>query len=244
MKEKIRVDVTQRFSGLTVFERLTFSVRENEFLCVLGKSGCGKTTLGNLMTGLIRPTEGEVTIEGALVDPKRHELAFVFQEPSLWPWRTVRDNIRIGLEIKRVAREEAERRISDMVELVGLHGFEDYYPYQISGGMKQRVAIARAFAVNADLIVMDEPFAALDAQTRHKMRAELLRIWERRKHTVVFITHSLEEAIYLADRIVVLSDKPATIVGDFAVDMPRPRDFAHPLFIALRKRLVELIGAW
>ena len=244
MKDKIQVSVTQRFNGLTVFERLAFSVRENEFLCVLGKSGCGKTTLGNLMTGLVPATEGGVTIDDAPVDPKRHELAFVFQEPSLWPWRNVRDNIRIGMEIKRVPDQEAQRRLGEMVELVGLKGFEEYYPYQISGGMKQRVAIARAFAVDADLILMDEPFAALDAQTRQNMQAEVLRIWERQKHTVVFITHSLEEAIFLAERIIVLGDKPATIKGDFPVALPRPRDFAHQGFIDLRKRLGDLIGAW
>lgn len=242
MRDKIRVNVTQRFGRLTVFDQLAFSVKENEFLCVLGKSGCGKTTLANLLTGLIPPSEGDITIDGVAVDPKRQELAFVFQEPSLWPWRNVRDNIRIGMEIKNVAAAETEQRLGDMVELVGLKGFEDYYPYQISGGMKQRVAIARAFAVNADLILMDEPFAALDAQTRYDMQAEVLRIWERRKHTVVFITHSLEEAIFLADRVIVLSDKPARIKGDFAVDLPRPRDFGHPGFIALRKQLGDLIG--
>jgi len=242
LREKIRVDVTQRFNGLTVFERLGFSVGENEFLCVLGKTGCGKSTLGNLMTGLLSPTDGSITIDGAAVDPKRQELAFVFQEPSLWPWRNVRDNIRIGMEIKNVASTETQRRLSEMVELVGLQGFENYYPYQISGGMKQRVALARAFAVDADLILMDEPFAALDAQTRQNMQEEVLRIWERRKHTVVFITHSLEEAIYLAERVIVLSGKPAKVAGDFAVDLPRPRDFAHPEFIALRKKLGNLIG--
>ncbi|MBI3374156.1 MAG: ABC transporter ATP-binding protein [Betaproteobacteria bacterium] len=244
VKNKIQVAVTQRFNGLTVFDRLQFSVRENEFLCVLGKSGCGKTTLANLMTGLVPATQGGVTIDGEPVNPKRHELAFVFQEPSLWPWRNVRDNVNIGLEIKQVPRDEAGRRLDEMIELVGLQGFENYYPYQISGGMKQRVAIARAFAVDADLILMDEPFAALDAQTRQAMQAEVLRIWERLKHTVVFITHSLEEAIYLAERIIVLSDKPATIKGDFVVEVPRPRDFAHPGFIELRKRLGELIGVW
>ncbi|MGH8634451.1 MAG: ABC transporter ATP-binding protein [Burkholderiales bacterium] len=244
MKDKIQVNVTQRFNGLTVFDHLAFSVRENEFLCVLGKSGCGKTTLANLMTGLVPASQGGVTIDGEPVDPKRHELAFVFQEPSLWPWRNVRDNIRIGIEIKNAPPPEADRRLREMVELVGLNGFEGYYPYQISGGMKQRVAIARAFAVDADLILMDEPFAALDAQTRQNMQAEVLRIWERRKHTVVFITHSLEEAIYLAERIIVLSDKPAVIKGDFPVHLPRPRDFAHEGFIALRKQLGKLIGAW
>lgn len=243
MREKIRVDVTQRFNGLTVFDRLKFSVGENEFLCVLGKSGCGKTTLGNLMTGLLSPTDGSITINDARVDPKRQELAFVFQEPSLWPWRNVLDNIRIGMEIKKVPEAQTKLRLNEMVELVGLKGFEEYYPYQISGGMKQRVALARAFAVDADLILMDEPFAALDAQTRQAMQEEVLRIWERRKHTVVFITHSLEEAIYLAERVIVLSGKPAKVTGDFAVNLPRPRDFADPQFIALRKKLSGLIGS-
>jgi sulfonate transport system ATP-binding protein len=240
---KIKVDITQRFDALTVFQNLKYTVAENEFLCILGRSGCGKTTLANLMTGLLKPTEGAISIDDVPVDPKRHELAFVFQEPSLWPWRNVRDNIRVGMEIKKVPPDVVEQRMAEMTELVGLKGFENYYPYQISGGMKQRVAIARAFSVDADLILMDEPFAALDAQTRQKMQAEVLRIWEQRKHTVMFITHSLEESIYLAERIIVLSDKPTTIKGDFVVDLPRPRDYAHPGFLALRKKLSELIGA-
>ena len=240
----IEVNVTQRFGDLLVLDRLRFSIKDKEFLCLLGKSGCGKTTVANLMAGLIPCTEGRVTINGVPVDPRRHELAFVFQEPSLWPWRTVRDNIKIGLEIKGVPRAEIDRRIREMVDLVGLKGFEDYYPYQISGGMKQRVAIARAFAVDADLILMDEPFAALDAQTRATMQAEVLRIWEKRTTTVVFVTHSLEEAVYLAERIIVLSEKPASIKASFTVDLPRPRDFAHPGFVALRKQLGELVGTW
>ncbi len=244
MREKIRVGVTQWFDELLVLDGVDFSIRENEFLCILGKSGCGKTTLANLMAGLVPVSRGAVTIDGEPVDPQRHRLAFVFQEPSLWPWRNVRDNIRIGVEINGLPKEEIDRRVQEMVDLVGLQGFEGYYPYQISGGMKQRVAIARAFAVDADLILMDEPFAALDAQTRHAMQEEVLRIWEKRKTTVVFVTHNLEEAIYLAERVIVLTDKPATIKVDLAVDLPRPRDFAHPGFIALRKRLGELVGTW
>jgi ABC-type nitrate/sulfonate/bicarbonate transport system ATPase subunit len=240
----VEVDVSQRFGDLVVLDRLAFSIAQNEFLCLVGRSGCGKTTLANLMAGLIPCSQGAVRIDGVPADPRRHELAFVFQEPSLWPWRTVRDNIRIGLEIKRVAPEEIERRVREMIALVGLEGFEDYYPYQISGGMKQRVAIARAFAVNADLILMDEPFAALDAQTRTGMQAEVLRIWEKRRTTVVFVTHNLEEAVYLAERIIVLTEKPTGIKASLGVDLPRPRDFADPRFVALRKRLSELIGAW
>ena len=240
----IEVDVSQRFGDLVVLDHLRFSIGANEFLCLLGRSGCGKTTVANLMAGLLPCSEGSVTIDGVPADPRRHELAFVFQEPSLWPWRTVRNNIRIGLEIKRVPPHEIDRRVTEMVELVGLEGFEDYYPYQISGGMKQRVAIARAFAVDADLILMDEPFAALDAQTRTSMQAEVLRIWEKRKTTVVFVTHNLEEAVYLAERIIVLTEKPTRIKASLAVDLPRPRDFSDPRFVTLRKRLGELIGTW
>ena len=240
----IEVDVSQRFGDLVVLDHLRFSIGANEFLCLLGRSGCGKTTVANLMAGLLPCSEGSVTIDGVPADPRRHELAFVFQEPSLWPWRTVRNNIKIGLEIKRVPPHEIERRVGEMIELVGLEGFEDYYPYQISGGMKQRVAIARAFAVDADLILMDEPFAALDAQTRTSMQAEVLRIWEKRKTTVVFVTHNLEEAVYLAERIIVLTEKPTRIKASLAVDLPRPRDFSDPRFVALRKRLGELIGTW
>ena len=240
----IEVDVSQRFGDLVVLDRLRFSIGANEFLCLLGRSGCGKTTVANLMAGLLPCSEGSVTIDGVPADPRRHELAFVFQEPSLWPWRTVRNNIKIGLEIKHVPRPEIDRRVREMIELVGLQGFEEYYPYQISGGMKQRVAIARAFAVDADLILMDEPFAALDAQTRTSMQAEVLRIWEKRKTTVVFVTHNLEEAVYLAERIIVLTEKPTRIKASLEVDLPRPRDFSHPQFVALRKRLGELIGTW
>src|SRR5947208_10963496 len=243
--EKVVVDVTQRFGDLVVLDHHRFRVSATELVCVPGKRGCGKTTVANLLAGLLPCSEGTVTIDGVPTDPRRHELAFVFQEPSLWPWRTVRDNIRIGLEIKRVPTPELERRVAEMIELVGLRGFEAYYPYQISGGMKQRVAIARAFAVDADLILMDEPFAALDEQTRHGMQAEVLRIWERKKTTVVFVTHNLEEAIYLAERIIVLTEKPARIKASLDVELPRPRHYAHPGFIALRKPLGELMGsAW
>lgn len=243
-REKVRVDIRHRYGDLLVLDRLRFSIEENSFLCVLGQSGCGKTTLANLMAGLIPCSEGRITIEGAPANPRKHELAFVFQEPSLWPWRTVRDNIRIGLEIKGFPKAEVDRRVREMVSLVGLEGFEDYYPYQISGGMKQRVAIARAFALDADLVLMDEPFAALDAQTRHQMQMEVLRIWEKRRTTVVFVTHNLEEAVYLAERILVLSPKPAVVLADIPADLPRPRDFGDPAFVALRKRLAELIGGW
>lgn len=243
-RAKVHVDIRHRYGDLMVLDHLRFSIAENEFLCILGQSGCGKTTLANLLAGLVACTEGRITIDGELADPRRHELAFVFQEPSLWPWRTVSGNIRVGLEIKGFPKAEIDRRVREMVSLVGLEGFEHYYPYQISGGMKQRVAIARAFALDADLVLMDEPFAALDAQTRHLMQVETLRIWEKRRTTVVFVTHNLEEAVYLAERILVLSPKPARILADIPVELPRPRDFGDAGFVALRRWLAELIGGW
>jgi len=171
----------------------------------------------------------------------------VFQEfDQLLPWKTVRENVTFALTASgRLPRRQAAERAMQYIEKVNLGKFADSYPHTLSGGMKQRVAIARAFAVDADLILMDEPFAALDEQTRHGMQAEVLRIWERKKTTVVFVTHNLEEAIYLAERIIVLTEKPARIKASLDVELPRPRDYAHPGFIALRKRLGELMGsAW
>ena len=237
-QSRIVVDVSHRYGNLQVLDRLCFSIGQNEFICVCGPSGCGKTTLSDILAGLKKPTQGSVTLEGVPIDPRVHDVAFVFQEPSALPWLTVRENIGIGLRIKKRPPEEIERRVAEIVEVVGLVGFEDYYPHQISGGMKQRVAIARAFASEADLILMDEPFVSLDQPTRERMQREVLAIWENYKRTIVFITHNLEEAIFLADRILVLSQKPATIKADVVVPLARPRDPLNPSFVALRGELV------
>jgi ABC-type nitrate/sulfonate/bicarbonate transport system ATPase subunit len=236
---RIVVDVTHRFGNLHVLDHIRFSVRENEFVCVCGPSGCGKTTLSDILAGLQTPSEGAVTIAGNRVDPRVHDIAFVFQEPSALPWLTVRENIGIGLKIKRRPQSEVDRRVREIIDVVGLRGFEDYYPHQISGGMKQRVAIARAFATDADLILMDEPFVSLDQPTRERMQREVLRIWENHKRTIVFVTHNLEEAIFLGDRILVLTNKPATIKADVAVSLSRPRNPLEPDFVALRAELVR-----
>ena len=233
----IAVDLAHSYGDLQVLGRLQFSINKNDFICVCGPSGCGKTTLSDILAGLKKPTEGSVLLDGVPIDPRVHNVAFVFQEPSALPWLTVRENIGIALEIKRRPAGEIAPRVDEIIGVVGLRGFEHYYPHQISGGMKQRVAIARAFATDADLILMDEPFVSLDQPTRERMQREVLAIWENYKRTIVFVTHNLEEAIVLGDRIIVLTQKPATIKADVAVSLPRPRDQFDPAFVSLRAQL-------
>ncbi len=236
------LQVTHAYGPLTVLDGIRLSIRRNEFVCICGPSGCGKTTLSELVAGLQAPQPGShVLLEGQPVDPKRHNISFVFQEPSALPWQTVRENIGIGLRIKKRPRDEIERRVDEIIDVVGLRGFEDFHPNQISGGMKQRVAIARAFAMDADLILMDEPFVSLDQPTRERMQREVLDIWEHHKRTIIFVTHNLEEAIFLADRVVVLSSKPARIREDLEVPIPRARDMLSPQFMELRARLASLL---
>jgi ABC-type nitrate/sulfonate/bicarbonate transport system ATPase subunit len=242
-RPKVEVQASHAYGDLLVHDDIRFSVAENEFLCICGPSGCGKTTLLDMLAGIIRPSRGHVLIDGTPADPKRHSISFVFQEPSTFPWLTVRDNIGTGLRIKRVPRQTIAAKVEEIIRIVGLSGFESYYPHQISGGMKQRVAIARAFATDADLILMDEPFVSLDQPTRERMQAEVLDIWRHRKRTVVFVTHNLEEAIYLGDRILVLSAKPARIVAELGIPMPRPRDPLSKEFMELRAQCVRWLHA-
>ncbi len=240
---KVDVDVTHRYGDLVVHEDIKFSVRENEFLCICGPSGCGKTTLLDILAGILAPSRGGVRIGGHPVDPKRDSISFVFQEPSTLPWLGVRDNIATGLRIKNVPAAEIARRVDDITGIVGLKGYENYYPHQISGGMKQRVAIARAFATDADLILMDEPFVSLDQPTRERMQREVLDIWRHRLRTVVFVTHNLEEAVFLGDRIIILSAKPARIVADFEIPLSRPRDPLAPEFTRIRAQCAQWLHA-
>ncbi len=237
----VEVDVTHRYGDMTVHDGVRFDVQENEFICIGGPSGCGKTTLLDILCGLLRPTHGRVLINGEPVDPKRHNISFVFQEPSTLPWATVRDNIATGLRIKKRPAEEIRATVKDIIRVVGLQGYENFYPHQISGGMKQRVAIARAFATNADLILMDEPFVSLDQPTRTRMQEEVLDIWQHHKRTVIFVTHNLEEAVFLADRVLILSAKPARIIGDIRIDLPRPRDLLSHAFTEIRAECCHLL---
>jgi ABC-type nitrate/sulfonate/bicarbonate transport system ATPase subunit len=238
---KVQVDISHRYGTLLVHDELRFRVRENEFLCICGPSGCGKTTLLDVLAGILKPSKGQVLIDGQPVDPKRDSISFVFQEPSTLPWLNVRDNVATGLRIKKVDAAEARRRIDEIIEIVGLRDYESYFPHQISGGMKQRVAIARAFAIDADVILMDEPFVSLDQPTRERMQREVLHTWEHRRRTVVFVTHNLEEAVFLGDRVVVLSAKPARIIATIDVPLKRPRNPLSPDFTAIRARCADIM---
>jgi len=246
VSERIVVEgAGKRYDPVTVFEDLHLSVRDREIVCILGPSGCGKTTLLRTMHGLIPLDDGRVLIDGKPVTSPRRNVAMVFQHFGLMPWKRVRANVAYGVELAGVAAAECRDRVAHYIEMVGLRGFEDHYPYQLSGGMQQRVGLARALAMEPDILLMDEPFGSLDAQTREIMQDELLRIHRLVPHTMVFITHSIEEAIAIGDRIVVLSARPARVREIIAVDIPRPRTVdavvKHPRFVELRDRCWRLL---
>ena len=225
----------------TALENVSLDVHQGEFLCVVGPSGCGKTTLLDILSGLLKPSKGDVLLDGEMVNPKKHSISFVFQEPSTLPWLTVWENIATGLKIKKLKRVEIKEKVEEVIRIVGLGGFENFYPHQISGGMKQRVSIARAFATNADLILMDEPFVSLDQPTRERMQQEVRDIWRNLKRTIVFVTHNLEEAVFLGDRVIILSEKPTSIKADLPIDLPRPRDPLSLEFTELRARCFSFL---
>lgn len=228
----------QKEGTMVAIENFNLEVDQGEFVCVLGPSGCGKTTLLRIIAGLETLTSGEILLNGNIIKGPGSDRGMVFQEFALLPWRTVRKNIEFGLEIKKVPPEERHKISQRYIDLVGLKGFENYHPYQLSGGMKQRVGIARALANDPAVLLMDEPFGALDAQTRNLMQKELLRIWRETKKTVIFITHSVDEACYLADRVIVMTARPGTIKEVFTIPMVRPRDRASVEFAFLRKRIL------
>ncbi len=234
--------------GSSTFQALggvDLDVKDGEFLAVVGPSGCGKSTLLDILSGLSVPTSGEVLIDGKKVDGPALDRGIVLQGYALFPWRTTRQNVEFGLEVKRVPKAN-RREISDrFIRLVGLEGFENRLPHELSGGMKQRVALARALAYDPGILLMDEPFAAVDAQTRETLQDELLRIWEQTRKTVIFVTHSIEEAVFLADRVAVLAANPGRVVENVDVDLPRPRDVTRlrssEAFATLRHRVWTLL---
>ena len=230
----------QNGEQIHVLERVSLEVKAGEFVCIVGPSGCGKSTLLNIIAGFLVPTRGEVSVEGKPVhgpDPRR---IFVFQENGVFPWLTVQENIGFGLTRKT----EAERNqiVARYIEMVGLNGFERAYPRELSGGMRQRVEIARALAANPDIIYMDEPFGALDFITRLKMRSDLMRIWQSEKKTILFVTHDIEEAVQLSDRVLVMSHRPATIQTIIDVNLPRPRDLDAPGYLETRDKIFSAMG--
>ncbi len=213
----------QRVSALRC---ISFHVNRGEFLSIVGPSGCGKSTFLNVVDGLLKPTSGQILLNDQLVTGPGRDRAMVFQSPALLPWRTVLRNVTYGLECQKVPVKEAISVARKYIDLVGLNGFEDHFPHELSGGMQQRANLARALAVDPEILLMDEPFAALDAQTREVMQSELLSIWQKTKKTILFVTHQINEAIFLSDRVIVFSARPGEVRESISIDLSRPRDYA------------------
>jgi len=231
---------TRDGKSMPVLDDISLEVAEGEFVCLLGPSGCGKSTLLSTMAGFLSPTSGEIKIDGEVVhgpDPRR---IFVFQERGVFPWLTVEGNIAFGLF--HLTAPERRQRVDHYIKMVGLEGFEKAYPPALSGGMKQRLEVARALAVNPDMLFLDEPFGALDSITRLVMRGELLRIWQAERKTIIFVTHDIDEAVQLADRVVVMSARPATIQQIVNIDIPHPRDISSARYLELRDGIFQQIG--
>lgn len=244
-KIKVKVEhLVKKFGDLLVLNDISFDVKNGEFLCIVGPTGCGKTTFLNSLTGLYDITSGSITINGEQVDLKKHSVAYIFQEYSTMPWLTVEQNVRFGLSLKHASKEMICRQAEKYMELVGLTQFRNYYPHQLSASMLQRVVIARAFATEPELLLMDEPYGQLDTELRYKLENELLHLWKQCGTTVIFITHNIEEAVYLGQRILVLSNKPTTIKKEIVNPLTLPRNIADPEFVALRNEVTDLIKWW
>lgn len=231
--------------GLHVLNEISFSVSTEEFVCILGPSGSGKSTLLRVLAGLLSPSQGEVSYPGPVGESTRQPIGFVFQKANLMPWRTVLQNVTLPLELRHTPQNDAKQEAHKLIELVGLEGFEDSLPRDLSGGMEQRVAIARALVYDPSILLLDEPFGALDALTRERMGSELLRIWQARRKTVLMVTHAIQEAVFLADRVLVLSPRPGEIRLDLRVDLPRPRKEGMkytPEFGEIARQLRAAIG--
>ncbi|MFZ5631658.1 MAG: ABC transporter ATP-binding protein [Bacillota bacterium] len=222
---------------------LNLQIADREFAVLLGPSGCGKSTFLYMIAGFEQPSQGDVTLDGKVIRGPGSDRGIVFQEYVLFPWKTVLGNVRFGLDIKKVPRDKADALAMDHIKLVGLKGFENVYTHTLSGGMKQRVAIARAMAYNPDVLLMDEPFGALDAQTRSYMTEDLARIHAETRKTIVFVTHSIQEAILLADKIYIFSARPSYIKEVITVDLPRPREAATPEFVRLESKIMDVLSA-
>ena len=244
MKKKVEI----RNLSKTLFDKkgyfeavrdVSFDINEGEFLVLLGPGRCGKTVLLNMLSGIEKKTSGEVLYNGKPCEGPNPAFSMVFQKTALLPFKTVMENVELGLKFKGMPKEERREICQKYIDLVGLQKFENSYPHELSGGMKQRVGIARAYAMSPELLIMDEPFGALDAQTRYAMQNEILRIWEKEKRTVLFVTNNLEEACYLGDRIVLLSKGPAVVKEEYKVDLPRPRDMISKEFMDLRIRISD-----
>lgn len=220
-------------------KNINLTIDDGSFVCFVGKSGCGKTTLLRMTAGLESPTSGNVTLNGIIITENNSKVGIVFQEDRLLPWRTIRKNVEFGLELSNVGKLERKERALHYLDLVGLSSFSEAHPHELSGGMKQRASIARSLANEPEVLLMDEPFGALDAQTRLQMQEELIRIYEKENRTIVFVTHSVDEAVFLANKVVVLTPSPGQIEEIVNIDIPRPRDRMSPEFVNCMKKIMK-----
>ena len=218
---------------------INLEIAEGEFICIVGPSGCGKSTLLNLIAGLEKPTEGTITLDGREVLGPGADRVVMFQEPALYPWLNVIDNVKFGMKLKGVPKSEQEKRAEKYLKMVHLWDFREYAVHELSGGMKQRTALARALTMDSRIMLMDEPFSALDKQTINKLRAELEAIWEETRRTIIYVTHSVEEALYFADRIIILADRPGIVKSVVKINLPRPRQLDSEDFVDIRKHLLD-----
>lgn len=244
-KTKVKVNhLTKKFGDLLVLNDMSFDVEDGDLLCVVGPTGCGKTTFLNSLTKIYDITDGEILLNGEQVDPKKQNIAYIFQGDSTMPWLTVEENVCFGLDIKKIPEARKKEQVDKYLEIVGLSKYRKYYPKQLSASMLQRVSIARAFATEPELLLMDEPYGQLDIELRFKLEDELVKLWQMTGTTVLFITHNIEEAVYLGNKIMVLTNKPTTVKKTLINELPRPRDIAAPEFVKLRNEVTELIKWW
>nr|WP_330364285.1 ABC transporter ATP-binding protein [Blautia hydrogenotrophica] len=243
----IKVEVknlTKRFGDLLVLDNMSFNIRKGEFVCVVGPTGCGKSTFLNCLTRIHMPSEGDLFIDGVPADPRKHNISFVFQEPSALPWMTVEENIAYGLKIKKLPKNEIDERVNQILDLMGLWEFRKSYPGELSVSAEQRIIIGRSFAMRPDLLLMDEPYGQMDVKMRFYLEDEVIRLWKELGSTVIFITHNIEEAVYLAEKVMILTNKPAKIKEEVIIDLPRPRDITSPKFIEYRNYITDKIKWW
>ena len=242
---KVQVNhLTKKFGDLLVLDDISFDVEKGDLLCVVGPTGCGKTTFLNSLTKIYDITSGEILLDGHPADPKKDHIAYIFQGNSTMPWLTVEQNVAFGLDIKHVPQDKKKELVDKYLDIVGLTNYRKYYPKQLSASMLQRVSIARAFATEPELLLMDEPYGQLDIELRFKLEDELIKLWKMTGTTVIFITHNIEEAVYLGEHVMVLTNKPTTVKKTLQNHLPRPRDIASPEFVQLREEVTELIKWW
>ena len=247
MEEQIKVKVeglTKCFGDLLVLDNISFKIKKGDFICIVGPTGCGKTTFLNLLVRLLEPTKGRILIDDEAANPKKHNISFVFQEQSAFPWLTVEENIQYGLKIKNYDRKSINDRTEEIINLLGLQNERKSYPHQLSASTEQRIVIGRSFALHPDLLLMDEPYGQMDIKVRYYLEDEVIKLWQATGSTIIFITHNIEEAIYLAERCLILSNKPSTLKEELKIELPRPRDISSPEFVRIREYVTELIKWW